>query len=118
MGTKEYRLKNVPTPEPRLGGLISGDYAKAQIANQSQVLAYLGDFAFEGVTFTVTKYTFFYAPRRGEMKVENGSSAVVTPSIKSIMNSARAGDKIIFDGIEAQGPSGKKKLGPIVLGIK
>lgn len=113
----KFRIKSVPKPVAQLGSLSSGTYPRGQIALQSTLYAYLENFVFEGVKFTVTKYRAIYVPKRGYMEERsvNGNSAA---AIKGFAANAKPGDIIVIDGIRAVGPGGEKALNPITYTFK
>lgn len=112
-----FRIKSVPKPVAQLGSLTSGSYQKGEIALQNTLYAYLENFVFEGVKFTVTKYRVIYMPKKGYMEeaAVTGNSAA---AIKAFANKAKTGDLIVIDGIRAVGPGGEKPLNPITYTFK
>lgn len=112
-----FRVKSVPKPVAQLGSLTSGTYQKGEIALQNTLYAYLENFVFEGVKFTVTKYRVIFMPKKGYMEeaAVSGNSAA---AIKSFANKAKTGDLIVIDGIRAVGPGGEKPLNPITYTFK
>ncbi len=118
MGEMKYRIRQVPKPEAMLGQLGSGSYPKAQVtAAAAFVYANLANFVFDGVKFTVTKYSVIFVPRRGNMEETSvaGNSAA---AIKNFANKAKAGDIILVDRIRATGPGGERPLNPITITIQ
>lgn len=118
MGEMKYRIRQVPKPEAMLGQLGSGSYPKAQVsAAAGFVYANLANFVFDGVKFTVTKYSVIFVPRRGNMEEQSvaGNSAA---AIKNFANKAKAGDIILIDRIRATGPGGERPLNPITITIQ
>jgi len=118
MGEMKYRIRQVPKPEAMLGQLGSGSYPKAQvIAAAAFVYANLANFVFDGVKFTVTKYSVIFVPRRGNMEETSvaGNSAA---AIKNFVSKAKAGDIILVDRIRATGPGGERPLNPITITIQ
>lgn len=120
MGQMEYRIREVPNPEPLFGSLGSGAQGKGALMAQSTLNASLGSgFAFEGVRFVVTRYTALLVP-----KVGNAIPITVTgnslSSVNSRIASARSGDKLIIANVEANGPGGitKKLTASLVIDIK
>ncbi len=118
MGEMKYRIRQVPKPEAMLGQLGSGSYPKAAVsAAAAFVYANLANFVFDGVKFTVTKYSVIFVPRRGNMEETSvaGNSAA---AIKNFANKAKAGDIILIDRIRATGPGGERPLNPITITIQ
>ena len=117
MGTMKYRIKAVPKPEAQLGTLQSGNYTKGEIGSQSILYAYLNNFVFEGVKYTVTRYRVIFMPKKGYME-ESSVSGNGTAAIKGYASKAKAGDLLVLDGIRATGPGGERPLNPITYTFK
>jgi gliding motility-associated protein GldM len=111
MGKMDYRIREVPNPEPVWGNMYSGAYGKAALMAQSSLNATLGaGFAFEGVKFTVIKYAALLVPKTGQARpvFVTGNSLA---QVHTLVNASRAGDKIIIADVEVKGPGGiNKKL--------
>ena len=107
MGDQKYRVRQVPKPTPMLGAIKeSRDVSVAELKTASFVYANLENFAFEGISFTPTKYTIVYQPRRGDAVVKYANGNVVSGEIKALFNAAKPGDRIILGNISATGPAG------------
>ncbi len=118
MGDMKYRIKQVPRPVAQVGTLPAGSYAKGEIALQNTLYAYLENFVFEGVKYTVTKYRVIYMPKRGMMEEAPGVGNTTGP-IRNFANKAKSGDLIVIDGIRANGPGVvDKPLNSIIYTIK
>lgn len=119
MGKQEYKVREVPNPEPLYGTLPGGGHGKGALTNQTTLNASLGaGFAFDGVKFRVTKFSALLVPKTGAPKfmTVNGNSLA---QVNGAVQGARAGDKLIIAEIEAVGPSGPKKLpSSLVIDIK
>ncbi len=118
MGEMKYRVKNVPKPEAKVGGFTSGPVAKSQLALQSNVLAVLENFVFDGIRFTVTKYNVIYIPKKGYMEGPFNVAGNSASRIASLANKARPGDIIVIEGIRASGPGGERALNPLTFTIQ
>lgn len=105
MGSKKFRIRNVPRPAFRAGTLsFDKPVPLAALNVQSIATAYLDGFVYEGVKFSVISYTFIGIGRSGPKKV-NVNGASLGP-IKGILSAMRAGEFVMFTDIRAQGPSG------------
>lgn len=59
-----------------------------------------------------------YVPKRGNAEVFPSATSSVVPALKSKLSTAKKGDKILVDDIQAIGPGGiKKRLNPIVITV-
>jgi len=57
MGEMEFRLKNIPKPNPQLGSIeASGETDPAKIKGGNAVFTILKDFAFEGIKYDVKSF--------------------------------------------------------------
>ena len=112
MGVKEFRVKRMPKPRIYLGTKDGGPISKVELSVQSAVFANLDNFVFEGIKFTVTKFTWTFAPKGGgrQAVVENANGQIVPGSFKALVQTARSGDKFIIDDVTAQGPNGPVKI--------
>lgn len=111
MGEQKYRVRQVPKPTPMLGAIKeSRDVTVAELRTATFVYANLENFAFEGISFTPTKYTIVYQPKRGDAKVFYGSGNSVSPEIRAALGASKAGDRIIVGNISATGPAGSTMI--------
>lgn len=119
MGSQEYRIRQVPSPEPTYGNLTSGAHPKGALTRQTTLNASLGaGFAFEGVKFTVTRYAALLVPRTGQPRMVNVSGNSLA-NVNQVVGAARAGDKLIVSQVEVNGPGGKRTLtASLVIDIK
>lgn len=117
MGEMKYRVKNVPKPEGKVGGVSAGTVSKTVLASQPTVLAYLENFVFEGVKFTVTKYNVMLVSKKGIIGPFNvqGNSAA---KIAELARGAKPGDIILVEGIRATGPGGERVINPLTFNIQ
>ena len=119
MGKQVYRIKNVPKPEAKLGPMSGGLQSKLAIAAQPTISAVLDNFVFDGVKFTITKYSVTYMPKRGNMEGPTAVSGNSAVKIAAYASKSRPGDMIALDGIRAIGPGGKEVvLNPLIFTIQ
>lgn len=106
-----FRVKNVPDPVPMVGQSAGGRIPANVFKAQQGVRADLKDFVFEGVTFTVTGYTF-YAAGAGFMEapgVRQVTSNSFAP-VQDLIQKCRPGTTVVLDEIRVTGPGGSRKL--------
>lgn len=109
MGSKKFKIRNVPRPVFRAGGVsFDKPVALSSISAQPMALAVLDNFIYDGVKFQIQSFTFTGIGRSGPKKV-NCTGASLGP-IKGILSSMRAGEFIMFSDIRAVGPSGSVYL--------
>lgn len=121
MGEAKYRIRVIPDPTPALGTIEqSGGFAAAQLKAQSVVRAPLKNFAFEGVNYIPYEFQFFVIPKKGgNTYMGTAHTQVLTDEMKSNLNRAAKGDKIIISSIKVKGPDGNKQLPtPLVFDVQ
>jgi gliding motility-associated protein GldM len=112
----EFRVKNIPKPEPQLGGKNSGLISRGTLVAMDQVFAVLKDFEFD-LTYTVTQFTLSYYDKFGLAEKTSNSSRLTTEQ-KDILSKLTRGQILTVTNIKARSPSGKiEDLGPIVLKV-
>jgi gliding motility-associated protein GldM len=121
VGSEKFRVRRLPNPTAQLGGLPNDGLPKqkAAIAAQPRLFATMGQgFAYD-LKYNVTQYRFIFAPKRGEARIVNGSGPLVNGQMKSLINGARKGDRIIIEGIKAREASYgfNANLSPIVITV-
>lgn len=116
-GTKEFRVKPLPTPIAKVAGKTGGPIRKSTLQLQSGVLAELEDFLFE-LTYRVTKFTV--SSTQGGYVVEAPTKGnKFTPEQMRIIKNAKRGTRINIIDITAVGPDKiPKNLPSIVFKLK
>lgn len=118
MGKMEYRIREVPNPEPLYGNLPGGKQPKGALRVQSILNASMGSFAFEGVNFKVTGFEAMLVPKGGQPKIASVTGNSLA-QVNSMVAGARSGDRIIIAEIKAIGPGGiRKNLPAMVIDIQ
>ena len=113
----EFRVKSIPDPVARFGGISSGSIAKNTAAAQAGVFAVMPDFDFGGLTYTVTSFSILYSDRMGDY-TESSNSSQLTDKQKELINRLTRGKDLIIKDIKAQGPDGSTRdLGALILNI-
>lgn len=118
MGTQTYRIRPVPLPQAKLGTIDgSRPMSAGMIRAQRTVYASLGEgFAFEGVKFSVTKYTLVVSTKKGtKTKTFSGSSFA---QAAGLLGGLRRGDIVIITGIKTKGPGGAKSIPGITIQVQ
>lgn len=118
MGTKPFRVKQVPAPLPRVGGISGKTVAKNELAAALGVVAEMPkDFDFD-MKFTVTGFTLA-ATIRGFNQEETSKNQMFTEGQKRILNSLQSGSVVSIINIKAVGPKGDpRELNDLVIKIK
>ncbi len=107
MGAQEFRCKAIPTPVVKWAGVKSGELVAAGLASQSPLIPEMENFDFEVyskiLSFTVT-YFEQGVPRD---KTVNGN--VLPGDVAGQIRGMRRGQKVYFDDIVVQLPSGERR---------
>lgn len=122
MGSQEYRIRQVPKPVAYFGNKTQGEVSGGELQAVNFIVARMGEgFAFEGINYKVSKFTFMYVPRQAPLQTAIGSGASFTPQMSNWKNGAKSGDQIIITSIRAIGPGGVGEVpleGAIVLTVR
>lgn len=108
MGEQKFRIKNIPTPIAMIANSKGGNVGKGTLAAQAAVFAILEDFPFD-LKYSVTKFSMYMARKGKDPITLEGGSALISGDMKSAIQSAGAGTKVVFENIKAIGPDGKTK---------
>jgi len=105
MGSKKFKIRNVPRPTFRAGALsFDKPVPLSALMAQSSAVAILENFVYDGVKYTIQGYTFTGIGRTGPKKASITGSSL--QGIKGILGGMRAGEFVMFSDIRAVGPSG------------
>ncbi len=118
MGTKTFRIKQVPAPFPRVSGITGKTVPKNELAASLGVVAEMPkDFDFD-LKFRVTSFTLA-ATIRGFNQEESSKSQAFTDGQKRILNNLQTGNVVSIINIKAVGPGGDSRdLNDLVIKIK
>lgn len=118
MGSKPFRIKQVPPPIPRVGGITGKTVAKNELAAALGVVAEMPkDFDFD-MKFTVKEFTLA-ATIRGFNQEETSRNQMFTEGQKRILNNLQSGSVVSIINIKAVGPKGDvRDLNDLVIKIK
>ncbi|MEK0421627.1 MAG: hypothetical protein EBV15_04035 [Bacteroidetes bacterium] len=105
MGSKKFKIRNVPRPTFRAGALtFDKPVALSALMAQSTAVAILENFVYDGVKYSIQGYTFTGIGRTGPKKTSVTGASL--QGIKGILGGMRAGEFVMFSDIRAVGPSG------------
>jgi len=116
MGSSEFRVKKVPDPVAEIAGMIQGAIEKNTLLAAGAIIPEMKDFEFD-LYFKVTSFKMITIIG-GDLVQKNARGNQFTSEITSIIQSARRGQRILFENIQAEGPDGIRSLNPINLEIK
>jgi gliding motility-associated protein GldM len=118
MGSVEYRVKNVPSPEAFIANTSGGSVSKDLVVASGAIIPRMpADFEFN-LNFVIISYNFS-GNRKGDVFDLPGNGNSLTSQMKDFIRASRRGDKVILEDIMAKGPDGKtRKLNSIVLTLQ
>lgn len=118
MGDFKFRVKRIPNPVAKIGGKKEGGIAKSAISAQSAIIPEMENFDFD--LFSKVKSFRMSRYGKGRDPIEKSSeSNLLTPEMKDVLNQSRAGDKILFEYIQATMPDGTtRSINSIALTIQ
>ncbi len=110
MGEKKFKIRNVPKPTFKLGGIgFAGDVSLSGLRIQSEATAPLENFVYDGVKYNVMSFKFSCLGRTIGYKEQmvNGKSL---SAIQGYLGGLKPGDKIFFEQIRVVGPDNIPKF--------
>ncbi len=116
LGRQVFRIKRVPDPVAKIGGIREGTMNKALLTAQMGLVAEMESFDFD-LTWRISK--FVLSTTRGGYQVDEASdSNLLTDKQKELIRGTTRGQKVYFDNIRAVGPGGSiRSLGSIAITI-
>jgi gliding motility-associated protein GldM len=108
MGSMQFRIKSVPDPVAKVGGLKGGSIKKNVLIAQNAVVAEMEGFDFD-LEFKVVSFTVTTAGKGGFTKDETSYTNRFTEGQKNIFQGANRGQKIFIDDIKVVGPDGSPR---------
>jgi hypothetical protein len=117
MGSKEFRVKTIPTPIAKIGGKSSGALRKNELMALSGIRAELENFDFD-VNVVVDSYVFGFTQPNGLLKEERVNSNRFTNEVKASFNAVKPNSNVFFDNIKVKMPDGRTvTLPPVVFKV-
>lgn len=117
LGSVEFRVKRVPTPNAEIAGQSDGQMDKNRLLAAGAIIPNMRDFEFE-IYYEVTGYTFGTIVN-GDWIPKNVRGNRFTDEINNIIRNGRRKQKFIFENIKAKGPDGSmRSLNPVNLELK
>ncbi len=123
VGGMEVRVKRIPDPTAKVGGVSSGLMPASKFRIQIAPAAVLDAFDFDA-KFKIISFQFSMKPLGrdyiGPYNAEdrNGTRFTTNSTIQKTMDMSRPGDKVFIENIKAVGPDGQiRTLAPIILSL-
>ncbi|TVR81845.1 MAG: hypothetical protein EA412_02485 [Chitinophagaceae bacterium] len=105
MGSQEFRVRRIPTPQAKIAGEAGGNMPAARFRAQRGIIAELESFEFD-VRFEIVGFEMIYAAARQDVITERANGPQFNQRMLGFMERARPGDMFYFDNIRARGPDG------------
>ncbi|MDR1897016.1 MAG: gliding motility protein GldM [Prevotellaceae bacterium] len=113
MGTKEFRVKRVPSPTPSLFNISGSNITRSQLSSVQGLVAKMPDdfdfdLKFEIVSFTIS------AEQGTFTREASSTSSRFTQDQRQLMEKAKVGSRFLILEIKAKGPDGSvRELPPL-----
>lgn len=103
---QEFRVRRVPLPTAKIANVTEGEVNRNSVLAAAGIFADLGDFDFEGYSFTVE--SFEVNTMRGGDFIPLGrvDGNRFSPAVVNEIQNARRGQRFFFENIRAVGPGG------------
>lgn len=109
MGTKEFRIKNIPDPVPQFNGKSPKDnnIKLSDAQNAAGLRAAMDDFLFD-VKVSVVEFTMVFT-RDGQVIEKKSTSNRVTSEMQANLKKLKRGQKVYINNIMVKMPDGSKR---------
>ena len=119
IGNMKFRVKELPKPTAKIDNVgADGKVTKSALLAANCVRAEMKDFDFEGVHYDVVGYTVKYKTKAGTVKEEKVTGSKFNETLKTVFNSANAGDLYMFTAIRVKGNDNKEKVLDSQIGVE
>jgi hypothetical protein len=117
MGTQEFRVKKIPTPQSTVDGVSQGGPASQQFITQRQsIVPKLDDFVYD-VPFQVISFNCSIRKGSEISKAEN-YGPVFNEKVRNLVKTLKAGDAFFIDDIMVRFPNQEvRKIAPIAFQV-
>ena len=117
VGTREFRVKDLPDPVTKAGGLMGGETTKNFLTNVNSLNAELNGSDFE-FKFKMTSFVLTVI-QNGKTVSKKTEGNLISAEQKALLADLVPGAKVIFENIKVMGPEGSLRDMPsIVFTIK
>ncbi len=117
--SKDFRVKRIPDPSPRLGNERGGRVGNGTFKAYPGVFPKLEGFDFDAKC-SITEYLLIRSARRQDPELSKNNGGKYNPKSQGLINKAAPGDKYIFQGIKCKCPGDPvaRDIGQMVFDIK
>jgi gliding motility-associated protein GldM len=118
MGADVFRIKRVPDPEPKIGGLKGGKVAKAELLANPFVRADMGtDFVYD-LVWAVNSYKVTFMSKGIEDAPMTCTGRQFSEAVKNKITASAPGTVIYFSDIKISSVAGNRDLNPVTIILK
>ncbi len=119
LGSYEFRIKRVPSPQATIAGISSGQIGRNELQAAGGIIPDMGDFEFGDYQYNIVSYTLSTIIA-GDYKTSGTiRGGKFNDEALDIIGKAKRGQKLFFESIQAKGPDGATRtLNPINIEIK
>lgn len=118
MGSKEFRVKKVPDPLPKVGGSRGGKVDKNWLSAQTGVRADLENFDFD-LTFPVVGFNVSCVLKGGFAEDARSTGAAFTAQQVNLIRQVQSGKKVYIEDVMAKAPDGSiRNIGSITFTVR
>lgn len=117
--SKNFRVKRIPDPRPRLGNLSTGKVGDGSFKAFEKIVPRLEGFDFEAKC-NITEFLMIRSPRRADPMFSLNKGGKYNQKSANLAKMATGGDQYIFQGIKCKCPGDKasRPIGDLVYTIK
>ena len=116
VGKKDFRVRPVPPPVPKIAGKTGGALTTADIIGGMGITAELEGFIRDDIKFIVSSFTVVTQDGIYVNEVRN-TDWRFSADVQNVIRGVKRGQRITFENIMAKGPGGERNLGAIVFKI-
>ncbi len=116
---KDFRVKPIPNPVPKLGKLTPGKVGDGEMKSQNGLVAWLEGFDFDAKC-QITGYTVYRTAKRQDTETTTNAGNVFDGKSQALVSKATIGDQYIFQDIKCKcpGDAASRNLGTIAYTIR
>lgn len=117
MGSREFRVKRLPTPTAEIAMMTSGSIEKNLLLAAAGIIPSMGDFDFDA-KFDIQSFTMGTIRNGGDWFRWRTNGNRFSGEMSEAIKNASKGQKLFFENIQAKGPDGSiRTLNSIILTI-
>ncbi len=117
--SRDFRVKRIPDPIPKLGKDRGGAMPSGQFKAQPGVFPVLEGFDFDAKC-NITEFVVVRAPKRQDVQISRNKAGKYVGETVGLIKKAKAGDRYFFENIKCKcpGDAAARNIGQMVFNIK